>query len=199
MATRQYRRLTASERQYLIDNYDDNPQAIAQIAAHLCKEPHKILDHARYLKLKARSSRHAWSQTELELLDDMAETLPPNLLIAAWNRLATKQGRPTRSLRSLEKKLFERGHSLKPDGSYLSIKAVAILLNRSQTWIKTLIEGKKLHAIKDSNYWLIKPQWLRKFVFSHPYEATERLDKEQFADLLLTIGDAFGSRQGEYF
>lgn len=197
MTTRQYRRLTANERQYLIENYDDDPSAIAQIAAHLRKEPSKILDHARYLKLRERSCRHAWSESELTLLDDMAETQPLNLLVAAWNRLAKKQGRPTRSLRSLEKKLWERGHSLKPYGGYLSVLAVATLLNCSQTWVKTLIEHKKLRAIKDGNYWSIKPQWLRKFVFNHPYDATERLDKEQFADLLLAIGDRFGSSCGD--
>jgi len=195
--SRQYRRLTANERQYLIDNYDDDPSAIAQIAAILQLEQNKILDHARYLKLKSRSSRHAWSQAELELLDDFAETQPLRLLVSAWNRLAQKEGRPTRSLRSLEKKLLERGHSLKPYGGYLSVSVVARLLNRSPTWIKTLIETKKLHAIKDGDYWSIKPKWLRKFVFSHPYEATQRLDTEQFADLLLTIGDAFGGSQGD--
>jgi len=102
-------------------------------------------------------------------------------------------------LRSLEKKLLERGHSLKPYGGYLSITTVAKLLNRSQTWIKTLIETKKLRAITGSDYWSIKPKWLRKFVFNHPYDATQRLDKEQFADLLLTIGDAFGGSQGDRF
>lgn len=189
--SRQYRRLTANERQYLIDNYDNDPQVIAQIAAHLQLETNKIQGHARYLQLKSRSSRHAWSVAELELLDDWAETLPLKLLVSAWNRRARKEGRPTRSLRSLEKKLLERGHSLVPSGGYLSVSVVAKLLNRSLTWIKSLIKNKKLRAIKDSDYWLIKPQWLRLFVFSHPYEATERLDREQFADLLLTIGDRF--------
>lgn len=77
--------------------------------------------------------------------------------------------------------------------------AVAKLLNRSDSWVHGLIKTKKLRAVKDSTYWTIKPQWLRKFVFSHPYEATERLDRDQFADLLLTIGEVFGGRQGEYF
>lgn len=197
--SRQYRRLTANERQYLIDNYDNDPQVIAQIAAHLQLETNKIQGHARYLQLKSRSSRHAWSQTELELLDDFAETQPLRLLVSSWNRLARKEGRPTRSLRSLEKKLWERGHSLKPYGGYLSVSVVARLLNRSQTWVKTLIEAKKLRAIKDGNYWSIKPKWLRKFVFDHPYEATEHLHREQFADLLLSIGDRFSSSQGDRF
>jgi len=187
--SRQYRRLTANERQYLIENYEDDPRAIAQIADYLQLEPNKILDHARYMKLRAGSSRHAWSKAELELLDDLAETLPLKLLVTFWNRQAQKEERPIRSLRSLEKKLLERGHSLKPDGGYLSVPAVSKLLNRSQSWIKSLISNKKLRAIKDSDYWLIKPRWLRSFVFHHPFEATERLDREQFADLLLTIGD----------
>lgn len=188
---RQYRRLTANERQYPIDNYDDDPQAIAQIALHLQLETNKILDYARYLKLRQRSSRHAWSIAELELLDDWVEILPLKMLVSAWNRLARKEGRPTRSLRSLEKKLLERGHSLIPDGGYLSVSAVANLLNCSGTWVKSLIRNKQLRAIKDSDYWLVKPQWLRKFVFDHPYDASQRLNKEQFADLLLTIGDRF--------
>lgn len=110
-----------------------------------------------------------------------------------------KEGKPIRSLRSLEKKLLEQGHSPKADGGYLLVSAVANLLSLSDTWIQTLIESKKLRAIKDSDYWSIKPKWLRKFVFNHPCNATERLNQEQFADLLLTIGDAFGGSQGERF
>ncbi len=123
------------------------------------------------------------------LLDDWAETKPLNQLVASWNRLALKQGRPVRSLRSLEKKLLERGHSLKPFVNYFSVPAVARLLNRSESWIKGLIENHKLRAVKENGYWLVKPKWLRDFVFQHPYDAAARINSEQFGDLLLVIAD----------
>jgi len=195
---RPYRKLTLHEEQYLRENYDDEPKAIAQIAAHLQVHPQQVLKYAKYRKLRA-SSRCSWGEEELQLLDGFAETMPLRMLVSTWNRLAQKEGRPRRSFYSIKKKLFERGHSRKADGSYLTVPAVANLLNRSPSWIQTLIKTKKLRAIKDSTYWVIKPKWLRKFVFSHPYEATERLDKEQFADLLLTIGDTFGGSQGDRF
>lgn len=187
MARRQYRRLTPTERHYLIENYADDPQVISKIAFHLQLEPKKVLQHARYFKLRLHTSRHAWSEAEVELLDEWAETKPLNQLVASWNRLAQKQGRPQRSFRSLEKKLLERGHSLKPFVNYFSVPAVARLLNRSESWVKGLIENNKLRAIKENGYWLIKPKSLRDFVFQHPYDATTRINNEQFADLLLAI------------
>lgn len=196
--SRAYRKLSLHEEQYLQENYDDEPRVIAQIAAHLQVEPQQVLKYARYRQLRT-NSRYSWSDRELELLDDWAETLPIKLLVASWNRLAKKEGRPRRSLFAIKKKLFERGHSRKADGGYLTVPAVAKLLNRSESWIHSLIKTKKLRAIKDSTYWVVKPKWLRRFVFDHPYEATEQLDKEQFADLLLIIGDRFSGSQGDRF
>ncbi len=189
MAKIQYRRLTPNERHYLIENYTDEPQTINAIALQLKLEPKKVLQHARYLKLRPSSSRHAWTEAELSLLDEWAETKPLNQLVASWNRLALKQGRPQRSFRSLEKKLLERGHSLKPFADYFSVPAVARLLNRSESWIKGLIENNKLRAAKENGYWLVKPKWLRDFVFQHPYDAVARINNEQFGDLLLAIAD----------
>lgn len=187
MARKQYRRPTPDERQYLIEHYADEPQTISAIALHLRLEREKVLDQARYLKLRVPNSHHSWSKEELELLDDWAETKPLNQLVNSWNRLALKQGRPQRSFRSLEKKLLERGHSLKPFVNYFSVPAVAKLLNRSESWIKGLIENQKLRAVKENGYWLVKPKWLRDFAFNHPYDATARINSEQFADLLLAI------------
>jgi len=189
MARTQYRRLTPDERHYLIEHYADDPQVINKIAIHLQLEPKKVLEQARYLKLRTPNSHHSWSEAELHLLDEWAETKPLNQLVASWNRLALKQDRPLRSFRALEKKLLERGHSLKPFVNYFSVPAVAILLNRSESWIKGLIENQKLRAAKENGYWLVKPKWLRNFVFNHPYDATARINNEQFADLLLAIAD----------
>ena len=189
MARIQYRRLTPGERHYLIEHYADDQQTINVIALQLKLEPKKVLQHARYLKLRTPNARHAWTEAELSLLDDWAETKPLNQLVASWNRLAQKQGRPVRSFRSLEKKLLERGHSLKPFADYFSVPAVARLLNRSESWIKGLIENHKLRAVKENGYWLIKPKSLRDFVFQHPYDATARINNEQFGDLLLALAD----------
>lgn len=189
MTRKQYRRLTPDERHYLIEHYADEPQVINAIALHLQLEPPKVLEHARYLKLRVPNSHNSWTEAELMLLNEWAETKPLNHLVSSWNRLAQKQGRPVRSLRSLEKKLLERGHSLKPYVNYFSVPAVARLLNRSESWIKGLIENHKLRAVKENGYWLVKPKWLRDFVFGHPYDATARLNSEQFGDLLLALAD----------
>lgn len=66
---------------------------------------------------------------------------------------------------------------------------MATLLNRSESWIKGLIENHKLRAVKEDGYWLIKSKWLRDFVFRHPYDTVARINNEQFADLLLAIAD----------
>lgn len=187
MARKQYRRLTPDERHYLIEHYADDPLVINKIALQLKLEPKKVLDQARYLKLRVPNSRHSWTEDELELLDEWAETKPLMQLVTNWNWLAQKQGRPPRSFRSLEKKLLELGHSLKPSINYFSVPAVARLLNRSESWIKGLIENHKLRAIKENGYWLVKLKWLRDLVFWHPYDATAKINNEQFADLLLAM------------
>lgn len=190
MARRQYRRLSPDERHYLIENYTDEPQTTSKIALQLKLEPKKVLQHARYLKLRVPNSHSAWTEAELMLLDDWAETKPLNQLVASWNRLAQKQGRPVRSFRSLEKKLLERGHSLKPFADYFSVPAVARLLNRSESWIKGLIENHKLRSVKENGYWLVKPKWLRDFVFQHPYDAIARINKSPNCSLfILAIAD----------
>jgi len=184
---RQYRRLTPQEKAYLVCNYADDVDAIAQIAIHLNLQPKKVRDHARYLNLTRRDIRHSWSEAELQLLDDWAETKPLHVFVSCWNRLASRQSRPIRTLRAIEKKLLERGHSIKAEIDYYSVPAVARLLNRSESWVKSLIENNKLNAIKEGSNWLVKVKHLNKFVFTHPYDSTANLSTEQFADLLLAI------------
>ena len=67
MVRKQYRRLTPNERHYLIEHYADDPQVINAIAIQLKLEPPKVLEHARYLKLRVPNSRHAWTEAELML------------------------------------------------------------------------------------------------------------------------------------
>ena len=186
---RQYRRLTPGEKDYLVCNYADDANAIALLAASLNLSPKQLRGHARYLNLTARSDRHSWTPAELELLDDWAETKPLHIFVACWNRLASQQGRPMRSLRAIEKKLLERGHSTIAQINYYSAPAVARLLNRSESWVKRLIENGKLIARKDGVNWKIKAKHLRKFIFTYPYDSTARLSPSQFADLLLAIDD----------
>lgn len=83
MTRKQYRRLTPQERHYLIEHYVDEPQAISVIAIHLQLEPKKVLEQARYLKLRTPNSHHSWSEAELHLLDEWAETKPLNQLVAS--------------------------------------------------------------------------------------------------------------------
>ena len=47
--------------------YADDPQVINAIAIQLKLEPPKVLEHARYLKLRVPNSRHAWTEAELML------------------------------------------------------------------------------------------------------------------------------------
>ena len=90
--SRPYRKLSLYKEQYLIDNYDDEPKVIAQIAAHLQVKPQQVLKYAKYRNLRA-SSRCNWGEEELQLLDGFAETMPLRMLVSTWNRLAQKEGR----------------------------------------------------------------------------------------------------------
>lgn len=184
---RQYRRLTPQEKDYIICNYVDDTEAINQIAIHLNLQPKKVRDHARYLKLTPEGTRHSWSEAELELLDLWAETKPKHEFVRCWNQLAACQGRPKRSLRTIESKLLKRGHSTKVEINYYSVPTIAKLLNRSESWIKYLIENGKLKAMKEGAKWIVKTKDLRKFIRGYPYESTARLSTEQFGDLLLII------------
>lgn len=184
---KQYRRLTAHEKDYLVNNWEDEPQKIALLALALNLSPRQLRGHARYLNLTRRNVRHTWTEYELQLLDDWAETKPLHIFVACWNRLASQQGRPQRSLRAIEKKLLERGHSVRCEINYYSVPAVARLLNRSETWVKRIIENEKLTATKEGKNWMIKVGHLRKFVFDHPYDSTAMLNGGKIGDLLLAI------------
>lgn len=151
--------------------------------------PKKVRDRARYLKLTPRGIDDTWSADELQLLDDWAETKPLRVFVKAWNSLALRQGRPRRSLRAIEKKLLQRGHSTKVEIEYYSVPAVARLMNRSESWVKLLIKEGKLGHVKEGKNSMVKVRHLRKFVFDYPFDATARLTREQFADLLIAIKD----------
>lgn len=115
---KQYRRLTAHEKDYLVNTWEDNTIAIASLAANLNLTPKQLRGHARYLNLTRRNVRHSWTEYELQLLDDWAETKPLHVFVGCWNRLASQQGRPHRTLRAIEKKLLLRGHSVKAQINY---------------------------------------------------------------------------------
>ena len=185
----QQRRLTATEKDYIANNWENNRGAIATLSTHLNLTPKQLRGHARYLNLTARNVRHGWTEAELVLLDDWAVIKPLHIFVHCWNRCASQQNRPHRTLRAIEKKLLERGHSTRCEINYYSVPLVARLLNRSESWVKTLIENGKLRASKEGSNWIVKVDGLRKFVFDYPYDASCRLNGESFADLLLAIKD----------
>lgn len=189
VAQKHYRRLTAVEKAYIVNNWEDRPEVIQVIASHLLLTTKQLRSHARYLNLTSRDVRHSWTDAELQLLDFMAETKPLHVLVGCWNRSASREGRPTRTVRAIEKKLLERGHSTKVQINYISVPAIALLLNRSESWVKSLIENGKLKASKQGSHWVVKVKYLRIFVFEHPFDSTCRLGTEGFADLLLAIKD----------
>ncbi len=58
---RQYRRLTATEKEYIADNWEDDPLRIAHLSASLNLTSKQLRCHARYLTLSARERRHSWT------------------------------------------------------------------------------------------------------------------------------------------
>ena len=118
--------------------------------------------------------RNHWSKLDLQILHDIAESLPSRKLVQVYNNLATKNNRPTRTRNAIFLKCNDLKLSVKPLYNNLTtariIKELGIDSNIMYRWIyhkglKTARGSSKQYA-----HHYITNADLRKFARKHPEE-----------------------------
>lgn len=186
---RPWERWTKEQIDYLICNYGQQPTD--QIAAALGKSCSQVSSKAKYLGIRLRPSNFRWSESELESLETLAETMPLPELVKKYQKIAKKRGWHFRTFRAIEKKILELGYSLVPQVGCYTVPALAKALGFSETKIKNWIQAKLLVACQniDRGHYSIDAKALRKFALSHPSKITAGLSAEGMCWLLQAIGD----------
>lgn len=123
-------------------------------------------------KLNVRR-RSYWSQEDLQILRDIAESLPPRQLVQVFNNLASKQNRPTRTRNAIYLKCNDLKLSVYPLYNTLTtdriVSALKIDENKIYRWISRGLKTTR-GSHKNAARHYITIEHLRKFARLHPEE-----------------------------
>lgn len=114
--------------------------------------------------------RRAWDEREIQLLKELAESMPLEILVRTFNNQNIDQGYEERSTHSIKNKLNHLGYLFEPSYKYLSThdlaKALGVHKNIIKYWIARGLRGTKNRAVKGSPQYFT-PENVRKFARSH--------------------------------
>ena len=114
--------------------------------------------------------RRLWATSEIQLLKELAETMPLGILVRTFNVQNTGQGFEERSTHSIKNKLNDLGYLFEPKYKYLSThdlaKALDVHKNVIKYWIACGLRGTKNRAVVGSPQYFT-PESLRKFARDH--------------------------------
>lgn len=117
--------------------------------------------------------RKYWSDLDLQILRDIAESLPPRLLVQTFNCVAAKHNRPPRTRNAIYLKCNDLNLSVKPLYNTLTtdriIDALGIDDNIMQKWIRKGLKTSRYSKKQRSRHY-ISISDLRKFARQHPHE-----------------------------
>lgn len=155
--------LTKEAKQYTYSSYGKIP--IKQIAEKLQVSQRTVASFAQKLGV---TKRNTWTTEELELLHELAETMPFKFLIRAYRMRAAKRNlKPCRSHAAIRVQLQRLGYSINPQINYFSCSQVAGALGINRNTVGNWIRTGKLKATRrdDEGGWYdIKKEDLCKFV-----------------------------------
>ena len=114
--------------------------------------------------------RRIWDQREIQLLKELAESMPLEILVRTFNIQNTGQGFKERSAHSIKNKLSHLGYLFEPTYKYLSThdlaKALGVHKNIIKYWIARGLRGTKNRAVVGSPQYFT-PENVRKFARDH--------------------------------
>ena len=114
--------------------------------------------------------RRIWDQREIQLLKELAESMPLEILIRTFNNQNVGQGFTERSADSIKNKLSHLGYLYEPTYKYLATHDLAKVLgvpkNVIKYWIACGLRGTKNRAVPGSPQYFT-PENLRKFAREH--------------------------------
>lgn len=121
-------------------------------------------------KLAAKSKR-PWTEEELQIIHEYAETLPSAEFIRNFNRINSENNRPLRTKLAICSKIYELGYCLKPNYCYFTPGTLSKLLGIHHcvvsNWLKLGLRHRKNRQIRRSPIY-IKIEDVRKFALLRP-------------------------------
>lgn len=112
--------------------------------------------------------RRDWTDKEVKLLLDLAETLPKSILLTTYNEEAIANGYEVRSLPSIHHQLKKLGQSSAPQIGWYTVQSISLGLGFSKNKIKGWLETGKLKSHNEGIYTYISVKDLVKFILDHP-------------------------------
>jgi hypothetical protein len=117
--------------------------------------------------------RDFWSKEDLQILNNIAESLPPRKLVQTYNAIAAKNKRPQRTRNAIYLKCNELKLSVSPVYNTLTTDHIARCLCIDQSVVYKWIENglnttRGCQKARSRHYITIRD--LRKFVEKHPQE-----------------------------
>lgn len=141
-----------------------------EIAKKLGRTPQSVRGKWHGIKRQTGKNlvNNCWSKEEEDLLFGLAESLPKNRLLTAYNNAASKKGFLKRSLPAIISRLHVLGQSAKPQVGWNSVEAIAIGLGFSREKVQRWLDIGKLKFTKEGSYFYVKNSHLIKFIVEHP-------------------------------
>jgi MerR HTH family regulatory protein len=113
-----------------------------------------------------RNQRNTWHQKEVQLLKELAESMPLAILIRAFNNQNIEQGFKERTSLSIKNKLVKLGFSYEPSykyrGAYDLAKLLGVSRNTIKYWTTRGLQGQQNRTVRGSPVYYT-PENLRKF------------------------------------
>lgn len=114
--------------------------------------------------------RRRWDEREIQLLKELAESMPLEILVRTFTVQNTQQGFSERSTHSIKNKLSHLGYFFEPKYKYLSThdlaKTLGVHKNVIKYWVARGLRGTKNRAVTGSPQYFT-PENLRKFARDH--------------------------------
>jgi len=174
---RAYAQYSEQEKE-IIRQYYEPTKAKASIKVIQQYLPHRsykaILHQARVLNLSRHRSDIEWSQEELKVLHDLAETKPVSHVLACINRIRTMQCKHPRTRSAVARMMRKLSYSTLIDGEYYNIQQISDAIGATRQvvnrWLKEKSYVNVLKPQKEGNQTLISIDNLRKFFRKYPGE-----------------------------
>ena len=144
-----------------------------------------------------RQKRRLWNPREVQLLKELAESMPLEILVRTFNNQNIDQGFEERTAHSIKNKLSHLGYLYEPSYKYLGTHDLAKVLgvhkNIIKYWIACGLRGTKNRAVAGSPQYFT-PENLRKFAreYMHFFGGFKRinlffaLEDQELVDEILT-------------
>jgi len=172
---------------YLTENY--NKLSVERLQRNLPYTCKQIKGKAKRLRL---GKNHDWTEAEKLLLEELAESMPFNHLIKAYNNRAKLQGLQVRTPSAIRHMLNKLGFSRSPQVDCYKAATLASTLGISEgpvtRWIKQGLLKAERQGDSERSHFIIYRSSLVRFALTNPDEISSlNLDKSAVFWLLSEI------------